>query len=229
MALCVGCLMTAPLLLMASATGITPFAISNNTGLSMGSWSTTGATTTIPTVVPAAIGDILVLGVRTNSATATVSSISGGGVTTWHPLPFSAGSGISAFIYYGVVTSTTSSSISLVMSTTVGSMSGNLLEFSTVGGTWALDGSGGTSSANAAGPSLTPSRSNELYIGFVGNTGDFISAGSTSGYVYIPGSGEAYSMFFYKLSVGPGTTQAPALIYAGGNNRSSAQLIAAIS
>ena len=128
----------------------------------------------------------------------TLSSISGGGVSTWtKAVQFDGSISSDVEIWYGKVTTTGSSTISFTWS---GSVSSHTMEYgaqeftaglgsSTV---WSVDHTGttnGASSTTVPFPSLTPTGSGELYFGYAVayNTA---SAGSTSGFTY-PETAEA--------------------------------------
>lgn len=122
----------------------------------------------------------------------SVSLVSGGGVTTWTKAVGLAGSvGADDEIWYGKVTTPGTSTITVTWS---GSVSGDVTEYSAQefsssagsGTTWAVDHPGtlnNSSSSTVTYPSLSPSGSAELYLGFsvVANYG---ASGSTSGFTY---------------------------------------------
>ena len=151
----------------------------------------TGVTTL--SVSPQHVGDLVALSVRVSSSSISVSSISGGGVSTWtrREGPYSGYGGNDFEIWTGVVSSTGSSTVTVSFSGSVASDGVELTgqEFSAASGsstTWGLDTGAGVSNSSSTTvtfPTLTPSGSGELYFGFaqVDNTG---SAGSTSGFTY---------------------------------------------
>jgi len=196
-------------------------AITNNAGLSVGSVGSVGPVTTITAVVPAAVGDLLVLGIRIGNATATVLSVTGGGVTSWTVIPVRAGSAVSAGLCYGVVTSSASSSLVITTSATV-STSTSLLEFSMSGGTWGPDGAPGSAVDSGTCPTLTPSGAGEMYIAFIACTTSAIGASSApAGYVQV---GSGYSAMIYDVSVTGAQTPT---VTAGNHTAAVAQLIMA--
>jgi hypothetical protein len=201
---------------------VTP-AIANNAALSVGSVGSVGPITTVTAVVPAAVGDLLVLGIRLGNATATVLTVTGGGVTTWtvNATVADVTPGISTCICYGVVTSVASSSLVITTSATVNT-SIALLEFSKTAGTWAADGPQGSAADAGTFPTLVPSASAEMYIGFIAAGTSAITASSaTAGYTQV---NSGFSAMIYNVSVtGPQTPSVTATNHTG----AVAQLIAA--
>jgi hypothetical protein len=154
--------------------------------------STDGVALTTLAVSPQTVGDVLVVYAQVGTATPKVSSISGGGVTTWTKGSQFAGTvGFDTEIWFGKVTSTGASTITFTWSS---SIAGHTAEYgaqeftaglgaSTV---WALDKSAttnGASSTTVPYPSLTPSGSGELYFGYAG-VAQTATGGSTSGFTY---------------------------------------------
>ena len=142
-------------------------------------------------VSPKTAGDMLVLAVQAQPATsAQVSSVSGGGVSTWSKAIAYPGSaeGSDVELWWGVVSSVGTSTV------TVSWKSGTpeyrelaAQEFSAgSGATWSVDNTGGSASttSTATFASLGPSSSSgELYFGFAAVSGS-ASAGSTPGFTY---------------------------------------------
>jgi len=173
-------------------------------------------------VTPAHVGDVLVLAARASSGTTTVSSVTGGGVSSWTKLTQHTDSTdvVDDELWMGPVATTGSSTISVTFSASVTSTLVELVaqEFSSGLGTstvWAAGGSGAqnnTSSTKVAFPSLTPTGSAELYVGYgyVANSG---TSGSTAGVTYdiLPTTA---NFFVYDTSVSgalaPSATQSPA-------------------
>ncbi len=173
------------------------------------------------TVSPKTVGDVLAVFAQVSSATGTtVSSVSGGGVTTWtKAMQFNGSVGADAELWYGKVTTTGSSTITFKWS---GSITGHIAEYgaqefsaglgaSTV---WAMDKAGslnGASSTSVPFPSLTPSATGELYFGYsvVANTA---AAGTTTGFTYGV-TAEANAVAYdtnVSGAVSPAGTQSPA-------------------
>jgi RHS repeat-associated protein len=152
----------------------------------------TGLTTLA--VNPQHVGDVIALTTLTWSPSTYPSSISGGGVTTWtkavdYPV---TGYGYDAQIWYGKVTTTGSSTITVSYPASVSSdwIEFTAQEFSSTAGsgtTWGVDHTGtqaNGSSTTMTYPSLSPSGAGELYYGYADGMGGIASAGSTSGFTY---------------------------------------------
>src|ERR1019366_2919742 len=123
-----------------------------------------GSGLTTLTVNPQNIGDLEVVSVAWSSTTQDVTSMAGGGVTTWTKAgQYDGGNQARDLeIWYGVVTSTGPSTITFNWS---GSITGHNAEYSAqeftagTGVTWSLATTGhleDASSTNVAFPSLTP-------------------------------------------------------------------------
>ena len=181
-----------------------------------------GSALTTLSVAPQAAGDVLAVGVQGVSAgtTGDVTGLSGGGVTTWHKVQqYYGATGNDVEVWYGVITTTGSSTITFSWS---GTITGHTLEYSAqeftagFGGStvWSVDTSGthdSSSSTTVTFPSLTPSGSGELYFGYAVayNTG---SGGSTSGFTYALTSLENVTAYDTNVSgaVTPTAGQSPA-------------------
>ncbi len=180
-----------------------------------------GSGLTTLAVSPKTAGDVLVVFAQAGTATVgKLSSVSGGGVTTWTKGAQFAGSiGGDEEIWYGKVTTTGSSTVTFTWS---GTTTGHVLEygaeeFSAGLGTstvWATDKTGTLNNASATSvplPSLTPSTSGELYFGYalVTNTA---AAGSTSGFTYAVTAESNVVAYDTGVSgaVSPAATQSPA-------------------
>lgn len=148
------------------------------------------STTCSVTVTPHAIGDFFLLSIQYWDNTATVSSVTGGGVTTWTKLN-SATATINSpaynAVYLGMITSTSSSTLTVTANTTVDLTQMVAQEFSTTVGTPVWDSAAGTGLLDANNtnqwPSLTPAGSGELYFCYAGDNSATV-AGSTPGYIY---------------------------------------------
>jgi hypothetical protein len=142
------------------------------------------------TVSPVTIGDVLVLAFNNNpgAGNTAVTSISGGGVSTWSLLVRIVGSGSLAGceLWMGTVTTTGSSTVTVSAGLGV-NYSTAVQEFhSSTAATWTADGVGNTAMGTASSgnlPSVTPAGSNELYVGMLG-TGDGSVGGSSTGFTY---------------------------------------------
>jgi hypothetical protein len=185
---------------------------------SFGSKAGTGLTTLA--VTPQTVGDVLVVYAQVGVTTLTLSSITGGGVTTWTKgVAFGGTFGGDTEIWFGKVTTAGSSTITFNWS---GSVSTHTPEYgaqeftaglgaSTV---WALDKTGtlnGASSTTVPFPSLTPSTSGELYFGYSG-VANAATAGSTSGFTYAVTPQSNMSLYDTNVTaaVSPTAVQSPA-------------------
>jgi hypothetical protein len=136
-------------------------------------------------------GNVLVLAVRASSASVSVSSVSGGLVTTWTRLAGSvdALTGSDVELFMGTVTGSGSSTITVSFSASVASTSTELLaqqfQSSISGASWAVGSLGAVTDGMGTAvtfPSQT-STASALYFGyaFVANTA---AAGATTGFTY---------------------------------------------
>jgi hypothetical protein len=169
-----------------AANGAPPGAVASAVGSLASQVSTTGGTTL--SVSPLNLGDLMVVTVETGAAV-QVSSLSGGGVTTWTRALQWAPAGTDREIWYGTVTTTGASTITFALTGSTGThnIEYDAQEYHTsVPVTWGLITSGqqtNASSTNMALPTLAPSTSNEVYVGLVvvPNTP---TGGTTSGYMF---------------------------------------------
>ncbi len=171
-------------------------------------------------VSPHNVGDALVLTAKISSATATVTSVSGGGVTSWTKMTsFEDNASHDLEIWVGTVTTAGSSHVSVSYSASVSADSIELTsqEFTAGLGTssvWTKDKAAGQnngSSTTVASPALTPSDTGELYVGYSRSPGQVL-AGTTSGFTY--DSTVLGNIFLYDPAVSsaaaPTSTQSPA-------------------
>ncbi|HLN42637.1 MAG TPA: IPT/TIG domain-containing protein, partial [Acidimicrobiales bacterium] len=158
--------------------------------------SSSGAGDTTLPVTTHNVGDVLVVSAEPGAATPTLSSISGGGVTTWTKGVAFAGTVTTrdVEIWYGTVTATAAATITFNWSSALGSQVSDYSaqEFTAglgAGAVWTADGSGHSdntvSSTTVTYPPLTPSGSGELYFGFA-DMPSAPSAGATTGFSYPP-------------------------------------------
>lgn len=145
----------------------------------VGTAATSGGTNiTTVTVVPATLGNVLVVGTLVSSATVHFSSLSGGGCTTWtHLLGPSVLSGLAQSIdlWVGVVTAAGSATLTGTPSASVSALNTDFISQQFAGGgagtVWAVDGAQSTTKTNTASttmtfPTLTPGGASRLYVGF---------------------------------------------------------------
>jgi RHS repeat-associated protein len=149
-----------------------------------------GASSLSLPVSPQRAGDVMVIGVINDTWGTTVSSVSGGGVAAWAPtgVDYDGGDGQMLQIFYGVVSSPGSSSITVTWSSSIGNAHVAAEEFSAgTGVTWSVDSAASSASPF---PSLSPARSGELYFGAAFAWGN-AAAGSTPGVTYtvVPNEG----------------------------------------
>jgi hypothetical protein len=148
--------------------------------------TTTGATTL--SVSPVGKGDLIVLALYLDASTVetTVESVTGGGVSNWAEDTTFEVDGDYEQIWWGVVTSTGASTITLNLNGSYISDEVVAQEFRTaVGATWSAAAAGHSFSptASVSFPSLTPASPGELYFGYGVVTGIAL-AGCTSGFSY---------------------------------------------
>ena len=171
-------------------------------------------------VSPKNRGDALVLTVKVSSATATVTSVTGGGATAWARLvSFSDNASHDLELWLGTVSTTGASSVTVRFSSPVGSRNVELTvqEFTAGLGPftlWAKDAAAGRNNASSgtiASPPLTPHRTGELYFGYSRSPGKAL-AGNTPGFTYERTADGNVVLFDPRVSaaVAPKSTQSPA-------------------
>lgn len=167
-------------------------------------------------VSPVAVGNVLVLTILNVGFSGTVSSVSGGGVTTWTKL---AGSNPGALegdteIWYGTVT--TAGAATITASSIQGGATALGCQEFTIGtpATWAVDttavSTDTTQAASGNYPSVTPTGLLELYVGAATLPGGVVG-GTTAGFTYKSGgvSFESSSQFIYRTSPPAGMALSP--------------------
>lgn len=169
-----------------------------------GPWYSAAYNSTSVAVNPTAVGDVLVMA----TAEGTVSSVSGGGVTTWSDISGGAGD-----LFMGVVTVTGSSTItySAINGTAV-----RVQQFhSSVGSNWrtiatnSASYGGGSGAASGQYASCSSTASNQLYLASLFAGGTTVS-GSDAGFVYDNGWNPSGSMgFVYFLNSSGVTAYSP--------------------
>jgi hypothetical protein len=197
-----------------------------------------GTDTTTLAVTPQHVGDLEVLTIKAD-ANVTVTSISGGGVSSWTKAEGYTGyAGHDLEIWTGAVTSSGAATITAAFSGSVASDYTGMAsqEFSASSGTsatWAVDTGGGISNASSSTvtfPKLTPSGTGELYFSYAAVANN-ASAGTASGFSYSPTSDGDVATYDTSVSaaVQPTATQNPAgasgaiavLLSAAGSSSSS--------
>lgn len=152
-----------------------------------------GTSLTAVSVTPGALGDAFLFSTSYVS-TATLSTVSGGGCTTWTKLvgAFTAYSGSAKVdLWMGVITSSVGTPVNITIAGTglTNTQRLSALEFTSGGGpetVWAQDGSSGTktntTSTTVTFPTLTPGGINRMYIAY-GLVANSASPGTqTAGY-----------------------------------------------
>ncbi len=193
---------------------------------SVGSLAYASGSATTLSVSPKGVGDLMTLVVSVTGG--PVSSVSGGGVTTWSKDIAKVGNqeGNDNEIWWGVVSATGASTVTVAFG---GSHSDDELmaqEYSAgAGATWSAGANGSTSSTTSTVtfPSLTPSGSGELYLGFaqVDGSGE---AGSTPGFSYTITSAEG-SVLCWDTNVSSATS--PTATQTGSGSDSVGALLVA--
>ncbi|HET9174066.1 MAG TPA: hypothetical protein VFN56_02155 [Candidatus Saccharimonadales bacterium] len=176
-------------------------------------WQSTGTGNTSVADSPVTKGDLLVLFSHT-TGNATISGISGGGVSSWTKVTtYNAASGAQGNVemWRGVVNVVGASTINVTYTGTVTASDVAVQEY-TMGssnGTWAIDTSGtanATSATTINYPTLTAQNSSELYTGYAWGA-NTMSAGTTSGFTYLTTAANKY--LAYDLSVTGGVAYTP--------------------
>lgn len=185
----------------------------------VGSAATSGGTgTTTLAVAPTAVGDCLVLATNLTSVSLSVASVAGGGVTTWARVanPF-VGSGSTVDMWMGIVTTAGSSTITITGSASLAAVTVRLIaqQFTSILGSgtqWALaiTGTGvtNTSSTTVTFPTVTPTGTNQVYVGYAETANAALTSGATAGYTVQLDSGN--NAFIYGPNVA--TVQSPTAV-----------------
>ena len=182
-------------------------------------WDVSGKGVTSLTVDPSNLNDLMVLFSNPANGGATISSVSGGGVTDWTKVTGTSsgsGSGTTTIeMWKGVVTSTGSSTINVTFASSTGNPNELVaMEFTTgnTTGSWVIDSSGtlyNSASTTVTYPSLTPQSSKDLYVGYA-SAGSTMTAGTTSGFTYATTSLTSHMVTYNKAvssTVQPTATQ----------------------
>ncbi len=146
------------------------------------------------TISPSSVGDEIILTTQIPTAGVTVTSISGGGVSSWSKAIVNNGDGTvnRVEMWYGTVTAAGASTLTVTYSAAPGTEEITATEFTAAGvnasTTWGLDSTGAqinTASTTVTFPNLSSIGSDELYIGYGQVQNPPATAGTTSGFNYI--------------------------------------------
>jgi hypothetical protein len=193
----------------------------------VGGWTQVAATgNTTLSVNPQTVGDLMVVYAKVPNTSISLTSVSGGGVSTWTK-------GVQFFatavtedmeIWFGKITTPGPSTITFTWSASVSSLitECGAQEFTAGFGSstvWALDTSGtinNTSSSTVSFPPLTPANTGELYVGYCWAQNNS-AAGSTAGFTYTLTPNVNINTYDPNVSsaVSPTATQSPAGNSAG--------------
>lgn len=185
-----------------SSTGVSPLINPVGVQAASGGWSASLSTTVAlssASNIPMTVGDLVLVAVdefNFNAAPPTISSITDTNGNTWSKIVNTAttATGVTnagTEIWQTVVTTGGSTTVTLNISSAVGSGQITIMEFAkTLAGSWSFDvsstnstGSSATGNSSIAFPSLKPSQLFELYIGTFATTGTPGSATYPSGYL----------------------------------------------
>src|ERR1035441_9657352 len=176
-----------------------------------------GTNTTSIALSPQHVGDLLVLFAKDDATGITVSSVSGGGVSTWTRAgSYSGYANHDLEIWTGTVSTVGAATATVTFSASVASTYTGLAseEFSATTGTntqWSVDTSGGisnTASTSVTFPKLAPGGTGELYFAYdaVANTA---STGTTSGFTYATTSDGDVASYDVNVSAAGGPPAQP--------------------
>ncbi len=188
---------------------------------------TSANTTTTVAVSPTAVGNILLWAAgMTTVVSMTVSTVSGGGVTTWTKIANQPNSTTAEVeLWWGVVTATGSANITCTVSngSFMQSMASIAQEF-TGGPVWSLDGTASgltnTSSTTITYPTQTPADTGRAYFGASLTGGTPNTTGQTSGYTVIKTSATSGLTLFYNPAVAV-SAQSPTATSTGASTSAS--------
>ncbi len=183
--------------------------------------SQNGANVNAISVSPQHLGDAMVVSVGITTSSVSVSTIWGGGSSSWTKLESISDptNGRDDELWLGTVTSTGSTTLYASYSADLNNAYVDLSaqEFSSGFGqntTWALDNASTASATSSSGtvdfPSLTPAQSHELYVGYSHVTNS-ASAGTTPGFSYgitVGGNALAYDGNV-SVAASPTASQSP--------------------
>lgn len=177
---------------------------------------TTGQATI--SVITTTAGNMVVMFTVLGSTTNHVTGITGGGCGTWAQIgaPITSTQGVTAQMWWGTVATAGTANATLTFNSSIGTTSRQFCwqQFSAgLGSTtlWSVDTSGQLSNptqTTVTWPTLTPSSSPRLYVGFV--HGGQVTVGTTAGYTYqkMASGGSVGELILYNLAVSATTTPA---------------------
>jgi len=205
----------------------------NNTSISEVQEVDANNTNTL-SITPFAVGDEIVLTTQIPTSGVTVSSISGGGVSTWTKAVVSAGNGTvnRTEMWVGTVTSTSASTITVTYSSSPGAEEITATEFTAAGvnasTSWGIESFANqlnsTSSSTVTFPSLTAVNGSELYIAYGQVQNPPATAGSNSNFSYIVTSTQ-HNIITYNPALTANTTYQPT---ANQNSSGQSNTVAAV-
>lgn len=192
------------------------------------------------TISPSTVGNEIVLTTQIPTSGVTVSSITGGGVSTWTKAVVSAGNGTvnRVEMWVGTVTSTGNSTITVNYSASPGAVEITATEFTASGvnasTSWGIQSSASqlnsTSSATVTFPNMTAINGSELYVGYAQVQNPPSASGSTPGFNYISTSTQ-HNAITYNTSLAANTSYQPTALQnsAGQSNTVAVILTAFVS
>ena len=199
-----------------------------------------GASTTTINDSPTTVGDLLVLVTQIpNGSTSSVSSISGGGVSSWSKVQVSAqaGSYHRVEMWMGTVTATGAATATVTYSSATGNGNEiNLSEYTAsginAGTTWGVDASGAQANASSVTtitwPSLTAQNAGEAYIGYAQSQNGSAAGGCTAGFTCTATANS--NVLAYNTNTAANTAYAPTATQTSGQyNSAGAIFIAFVS
>jgi len=201
-------------------------------------WDANNTNTVTPS--PSTLGDEMVLTTQIPTSGVTVTSITGGGVSTWNKAVVSAGNGTANRVemWVGTVTSAGSSALTVNYSASPGAEEITATEFTASGvnasTSWGIESSSSllnsTSSTNVTFPNATAVNGSELYVGYAQVQNPPASSGNTAGFNYITTSTQ-HNIITYNTSLTANTSYQPMAIQnsAGQSNTVAVVLTAFVS
>jgi len=192
------------------------------------------------TISPTTVGDEVVLTTQIPTSGVTVTSITGGGVSTWNKAVVSAGNGTANRVemWVGSVSATGNSTITVNYSGSPGAEEVTATEFTAAGvnasTSWGIESASSklnsTASTNVAFPSATAVNGSELYVGYAQVQNPPASSGNTPGFNYITTSTQ-HNIITYNTSLTANTAYQPTAIQnsAGQSNTVDVVLTAFVS